>query len=281
MNKKPFFSVIVPTYNRKSFLKIAIRSVLEQSFDDYELIIVDDGSSDGTKKMLQAASFKPQANIKYFYQENKGPAAARNCGIKQAKAEFICFLDTDDRFRKDKLKITYEYIKKYPPYKIFHTEEIWYRSGRILEQKSYHKKPSGMVFENALKLCSVSISTAAISKEVFNDIGLFDENMPACEDYDFWLRATHKYPVMLIPQYLTIKEGGHLDQQSKKYPAMDTLRIYALKKILEEGALSGDKWKIAVKELRKKCAIFIKGASKRGKTKEVQYYKSLIEKYAN
>jgi glycosyltransferase involved in cell wall biosynthesis len=277
---KPFFSVIIPTYNREKFLKIAVRSVLEQSFNDYELIVVDDGSSDGTKEMLQLAQAKLHGKIKYFYQKNKGPAAARNQGLKEAKGEFICFLDSDDRFRHDKLKITREYIEKYPQYKIFHTEEIWYRKGELLPQKIYHKKPSGFVFENAVRLCSVSISTAAIKKTIFDEAGLFDETMPACEDYDFWLRVTHKYPVFLIPQYLTIKEGGHPDQQSAKYPAMDRLRIHALNKILESGALNEGNFQVAFGELKNKCEIFIKGALKRNKTKEAGHYKKLIKRFA-
>jgi glycosyltransferase involved in cell wall biosynthesis len=279
MSKKPFFSVIIPTYNREKFLKIAIRSVLEQSFDNYELIIIDDGSSDGTKEMFEGRKTRDEGRgkkIKYIYRGNKGPAAARNQGLKEAKGEFICFLDSDDRFRQDKLKITYEYIKKYPQYQIFHTEEIWYRRGKLLPQKIYHKKPSGFVFENAVKLCSVSISTAAIKKNIFDEVGLFDETMPACEDYDFWLRVTHKYPVLLIPQYLTIKEGGHADQQSFKYPAMDKFRIYALSKILKNPELSKENYAIASNELKKKCEIFIKGAIKRGKIKEAEYYKRLI-----
>lgn len=278
MNKKPFFSVIIPTYNREKFLKIAMRSVLEQTFDDYELLVVDDGSNDKTKEMLHAAGHKLQAKIKYFYQVNKGPATARNRGLKEARGEFICFLDSDDRFRQDKLKTTYEYIEKYPQYQIFHTEEIWYRKGELLPQKIYHKKPSGFVFENAVRLCSVSISTAAIKKTIFDDVGLFDETMAACEDYDFWLRVTNKFPVLLIPQYLTIKEGGHSDQQSFKFPAMDRLRIYALSKILKNAELNKENYEIAHSELKKKCEIFIKGAAKRGKTEEVEYYRGLCQK---
>lgn len=282
MNKNPFFSIIVPAYNREKFLKIAVRSVLEQSFEDYELIVVDDGSTDRTPDMFERRDtcyVRRDTKINYTYQDNKGPAAARNRGLKEAKGEFICFLDSDDRFRHDKLKTTHEYIEKYPQYQIFHSEEIWYRKGELLPQKIHHKKPSGFVFENAVKLCSVSISTAAIKKTIFGDVGLFDETMPACEDYDFWLRATHKYPVFLIPQYLTIKEGGHPDQQSIKFPAMDTLRIYALNKILEGGVLNEENFQVALGELKNKCEIFIKGALKRNKLKEVEHYRELVKKF--
>jgi len=277
----PFFSVIIPTYNRDLFLNIAIRSVLEQTFSDYELIVVDDGSTDNTKKVVEKYRLKNLSKIKYIYQENKGPASSRNTGIKNAIGLYICFLDSDDRFRQNKLEITYDYIKRYPKYKIFHTEEIWYRNSKLLPQKKYNKKPSGFVFKDAVKRCSISISTVAIHRDIFGDIGLFDENLLACEDYDFWLRATSKYPVKLISHYLTIKEGGHPDQQSSKYEVMDRFRIYALKKILENNSLSKENYNYALEALIKKCNIVINGALKRKKYSEVYEYNILINRFKN
>lgn len=279
--KKPFFSVIIPTYNRADFLKISVESVFRQTFRGFELIIVDDGSTDNTANLVKELSSKDnRANLtRYIYQNHQGVSFARNKGISLAQGKFICFLDSDDRFRAEKLEITRNYIKKYPQYKIFHTEEIWYRNGAILSQKIYHKKPHGFVFPTAVKLCCISISTAAIKKDVFDNFGIFDETLPACEDYDFWLRVTCKLPVYLIPEYLTIKEGGHHGQQSKKFPAMDKFRIYALAKILENGSLKKEDYKIALEELKNKCNIYITGAGKRGKIKEVDYYKNIIKTF--
>ncbi|MCF7873233.1 MAG: glycosyltransferase [Candidatus Omnitrophica bacterium] len=276
MDKKPFFSIIIPTYNRRQFLKIAVDSVLKQTYPHYELIIVDDGSNDSTKKLIK--NYK-NPKLNYYYQENKGPASARNLGITKAKGKFICFLDSDDRFRTDKLIISYKYIKKNPDYKIFHSKEIWYRNGKLLSQKKEHKKPDGFIFENAARLCSVSISTAVIKKDIFSQIGNFDQNLLACEDYDFWLRATSQYPVCLIPETLTIKEGGHKDQQSKKYPALDKFRIYALDKILQTKNLKKEQYQTAYQQLQNKCLIYIKGATLRKKTKEAKKYRNLLNKY--
>lgn len=273
MNKNPFFSVIIPTYNRKDFLKVAIDSVLCQTFENFELIIVDDGSTDGTENLV--TNYK-DIRINYIHQKHKGVSSARNKGITNAQGKFISFLDSDDRFRKEKLETTSRYIKKYPQYKIFHTEEIWYRNGKLLPQKIYHKKPLGLIFKNAVKLCCISPSTAVIKKDIFSQVGLFDEKLPACEDYEFWLRVTSQFPVFLIPEYLTVKEGGHPGQQSKKYPAMDKFRIYALKKILESGRLNKSNYAAALEEFRNKCSVYIKGAIKRGKIKEVALYKQLI-----
>ncbi|UCD15168.1 MAG: glycosyltransferase [Candidatus Omnitrophota bacterium] len=279
--KRPFFSIIIPTYNRAKFLGIAIESVLYQTFTDFELIIVDDGSRDNTKELIKKnyERLLSSNKLRYIYQPHKGVSFARNNGINYARGEFICFLDSDDRFRTQKLQVTYKYIKKYQNYKVFHTEEIWYRNGSVLAQKIYHKKPHGFVFKTAVKLCCISISTAAISQDIFKKIGGFDENLDACEDYDFWLRTTAQFPVYLIRQYLTIKEGGHTNQQSKKYPAMDRFRIQSLVKILDTLQLTREDYACAVAELRNKCYIYMSGAKKRKKTKEVAFYKNLINKY--
>lgn len=299
----PFYSIIIPTYNRAQFLKIAVNSILNQSFDNYELIIVDDGSTDNTKEIVQnyidiyrhqtsdkrqeTADIKKKfvnqnavlnTKIKYIYQHHKGVSKARNTGITSSKGEFICFLDSDDRFLTEKLQITYDYIKKHPKHSIFHTEEIWYRKGKILTQKGYHKKPNGFVLSESVKLCCIGMSTSVFKKNVFNEIGLFDETMPACEDYDFWIRASLKFPFFLIPEILTIKEGGHPDQESKRYPAMDQLRIYSLKKILEQKILSTKNYNTIYKELIHKCNIYIKGAIKRNKIKEANYYRRIVKK---
>jgi len=272
----PFFSVIIPTYNRYEFLKTALDSVLAQTFCDFELIIIDDGSTDKTQDLVKGIN---DARINYLRQPHQGVSVARNKGITLAQGKVIAFLDSDDRFKKNKLEVTYNYITKFPNIKIFHTEEIWYRHGKLLNQKHIHKKPEGLVFNTALGICCISISTAAVKKELFDKIGLFDKNLPACEDYDFWLRATAKYPVKLIPKSLTLKEGGHPDQLSKKYAAMDKFRIYSLEKLLNAGILNKTQKIAAIQELQHRCTIYIKGATKRHKEKEVKYYQNLIKKY--
>lgn len=273
--KNPFFSIIIPTYNRADFLKIAVDSVLNQNFNDYELIIVDDGSTDKTKDIIINIKDK---RLKYIRQPHKGISVARNIGLRKAKGKFISFLDSDDRFCKNKLTITFDYIKNHPACKVFHTEEIWYRNGNLQPQKLHHKKPSGPAFKNVVKLCCIGMSTATIKKEVFNKIGGFDKKLMVCEDYDFWLRVTAKFDIFLIPYCLTLKEGGHPDQQSEKYPTMDIFRIYSLQKILESKKLTKNYQKIALDELKHKCAIYIKGALKRNKISEINKYQKIIKK---
>lgn len=280
MGGKPFFSVIIPTYNRRDFLLIALQSVVEQTFSDYELIIVDDGSDDDS-----VVRIKPVINrlkqVKYIYQTNQGVSAARNRGIRSSNGKFIAFLDSDDRFCRNKLEVVYRHIKNNPGYKIFHTDEVWYRNGRLLPQKKYHRKPSGFIFKEALKLCCVSFSAATIKKDLFEDVGLLDKNFPAAEDYEFWLRATSRYPVYLITRALTIKEGGHPGQLSKKYPAMDRFRIQALEKTLRNDLLSEENYRLVYRELKRKCDIYIKGTLKRGREAEAKTYLALCQKLNN
>jgi glycosyltransferase involved in cell wall biosynthesis len=275
----PLFSVLIPTHNRGDFLKIAAGSVLSQTFTDFELIIIDDGSTDHTQtviKNIQNSNRYPLTAIRYFHQENKGPAAARNRGIEQARGSYIVFLDSDDRFRANKLDVTARFIRNHPDYNIFHSEEIWYRNGMLLPHKKHHYKPDEYVFKKALELCCISLSTACIHKDVFDRIGIFDETIPVCEDYDFWLRATAIYPVKLIKQHLTIKEGGDPDQQSKRYPSLDVYRMYAIEKLIKSGTLDDKKLEIAVGEYTRKCHIYLKGAEKRGKHDEIRMYEEKL-----
>ncbi len=272
--KIPFFSIIIPTYNRAGFLDTAIRSVLEQSFSDLELIVVDDGSTDQTKQLIKAIKDR---RIKYIKKGHSGVSAARNKGIQASTGKFISFLDSDDKFTKNKLEISYKYIIQFPEYLIYHTEELWYRYGKILNQKKIHKKPEGDVFANSLRLCCIGMSTSVVKKGLFELIGTFDENFQTCEDYDLWLRATALYPVKLIPEVLTIKQGGHSDQLSKKYHSMDTFRIRSIDKLIKSNILNKRQKNQAVRELHRKCKIYIKGAKKRNKTKEIIFYQALMD----
>ena len=276
MHTQPFFSVIIPTFDRRDFLDEAVSSVLGQTFRDLELIVVDDGSTDGTKELMD--SFVDE-RLKYMHQANRGVSSARNKGLAAARGSFMAFLDSDDCWTSEKLQRARDYIQDYPDIKVFHTEEVWYRKGRLLGQKEKHAKPSGGVYRKALPLCCISISTAVIKKTVLDETGYFDESLEACEDYDLWLRVTSRYDVKLIPEELTIKDGGRPDQLSSKIWGLDRFRIRALEKMLLSGTLSEEDHAATVHELRKKCGIFASGCEKHGKPREAQYYRELGGRY--
>ena len=238
--------------------------------------MVDDGSTDGTGEALSRVN---DSRLSYIYQPNKGASSARNRGLEQAKGGYIAFLDSDDRWTGEKLQRTVQYIKRFPEIAIFHTDEVWYRGGKLLNQKDKHKKPSGFVYRNALAICCISLSTAVVRKDVFDAVGVFDEKLEACEDYDFWLRATSKFETKLIPEDLTIKDGGRPDQLTQRVWGLDRFRIRALEKMLASGTLSESDYKATLDEMLKKCGIFALGCEKRGKLEEAAYYRGLSEKF--
>lgn len=268
-------SLIIPTYNRCSLLKRALNSVFEQSRKPDEIIVVDDGSTDNTLDMLNN-EFPQVTTIR---QINKGVSAARNSGIQQAKGDWIAFLDSDDTWLAEKLAAQVRVLQQAPDFKVCHTEEIWIRNGVRVNAMHKHKKAGGWIFKQCLPLCVMSPSSIMIDRSVFDDVGLFDESLPACEDYDLWLRISAKYPVFFIDQPLINKYGGHEDQLSHKYWGMDRFRIQALEKIINQGDLSEENKQDAIKMLVKKARIFRNGTLKRGKNKSVQHYQQLLDKY--
>lgn len=261
-------SVIITTYNRRSFLPQAIESILNQDYRVEEIIVIDDGSSDTSYEIAR------KYPVRYVWKENSGISSARNYGIKISNGDYIAFLDVDDYWLKRKISTQLELMER-EGYKISYTDEIWIRNGKRINQKKKHRKYSGFIYEKCLPLCIISPSSVLIKREVFEDVGYFDESMPVCEDYDMWLRVSAKYPILFIEKPLIVKRGGHPDQLSKKYEAMDKFRIKALIKMLNSGDLDEEKRRLTLLELAKKSAIVAKGAEKRGKIEEADYYYSL------
>lgn len=271
-------SVIMPAFNRVALLKKAAESILSQSYQNFEFIVVDDGSDDDIQKFITSL----KNDIIYIKQKNKGPAAARNTGIKASRRKLLAFLDSDDCWDKEKLSTQINEMNKKPSYSISHTQELWYENGKLLNQKKRHKKFHGYIYEKCLPLCVVSMSTVIVRRKVFDMVGLFDESLPCCEDYDFWLRTSIKYPFLLINKPLTLKEGGRKDQVSYIYrTGMDKYRIKAITKILDIPDILSDEQKgLTRQELARKCRIYGKGCIKHKKVEKGNYYLNLPEKYA-
>lgn len=265
-------SIIIPTFNRAESLRRAIDSVLGQTHKNFELIIIDDGSTDRTDALLK--DYKD--TLTAIKTENKGVSAARNRGIKLARGRYISFLDSDDMWLEKKLERQLKVLKENPSYRIIYTNELWIRNGRRVNQCKIHQKFGGDIYKKCLPLCIISPSSVLINHTVFEDVGLFDESLPVCEDYDLWLRITNKYPVFFLDEDLIIKTGGHQDQLSKRYWGMDRFRVQALLKAFHSGLLPENK-NATREEIVKKCEILIAGFKKRGKCKEVNYYFNIIQ----
>ncbi|MCF8142748.1 MAG: glycosyltransferase [Deltaproteobacteria bacterium] len=267
-------SVIIPTFNRAMRTARAVASVLYQTCTDYELIVVDDGSQDNTEEVLRQFGRR----LRYIaLPYNRGVSAARNRGIRESEAPWIAFLDSDDYWLPRKLEVQTAFFRTHPEAAISQTQEVWIRNGRYANPKRRHRKLSGDVFAPSLRLCLVSPSAVMLRRSLMEDVGLFDENLPVCEDYDLWLRIACRHPVHLIEDRLIVKEGGHPDQLSSRYKGMDRFRIKAIRKLMEEGILNRDQQQAAMKELSLKCRIYGKGCIKRGKQDEGAAYLKLAQ----
>lgn len=266
-------SAVIPTYNREAYLEDSLLSVLKQTHPVDEIIVVDDGSSDKTHRVVKTVSSSSTMPIKYIYQDNKGPAAARNTGISASSGRFVAFLDSDDLWDKRKVEKQLMAMELLPGYLISHTGEKWFRRGEHLNKKRKHLPKSGDVFFQCLELCAVGMSTVMVRRELFDQYGLFDETYPCCEDYEFWLRVSLDSPFLLIDKPLTIKHGGRDDQVSSIHRVgMDVFRINALEKIIKSTLPVKSKRKAAVREYKKKCQIYGSGCLKHGKTEQGREY---------
>jgi len=272
----PSVSVIIPTFNRGWVLREAIDSVLGQKTSDYELIVVDDGSTDDTPGILSSYG----KDVRVIRQPNRGVSAARNRGIAAAKGEYVAFLDSDDLWLPNKLTAQLDFFRTHPAALICQTDEIWIRRGVRVNPRKHHRKPSGMIFEASLALCLVSPSAVMIKRLLLGEVGTFDEDLRVCEDYDLWLRIGYKYPIYLIERPLIVKRGGHSDQISKGI-GLDKLRITSIARIIDRRVLSAHQHQAAVRALGEKCSIYASGCRKRGRAEEAAYYERLAEKYAN
>ena len=273
-NRQNSISVIIPVFNRVKLIARCINSVINQTYPVNEIIVVDDGSNDGTYDLIR----KNFPQVISIYQENKGVSNARNVGIQSAKSKWIAFLDSDDEWLPNKIEKQISFIKKNPLYKVCHSDEIWIRDDVRVNPMKKHRKYGGDIYKKCLPLCVISPSSIIIHKDIFNDVGLFDKNLPVCEDYDLWLRICSKYEVLFLDQKLVKKYGGHDDQLSKKYWGMDRYRVIALEKMIDNPLLSLDNRIATINMTIRKVKILQKGYEKHEHQKEAnEMYEKLVK----
>ncbi|MDJ0955568.1 MAG: glycosyltransferase [Arenicellales bacterium] len=268
-------SVVIPTFNREKLLCRALDSVVAQSLQPFEIIVVDDGSTDSTQTIVKNG----YKEVVYIFQPNRGVSSARNKGIKFASGDWLSFLDSDDEWLPTKLAKQAQALSKEPKHRICHTNEIWIRRDRRVNPMRKHEKSGGWIYKRCLPLCVISPSSVLVHRMVFESIGYFDEELPACEDYDFWLRMCAFYPVLYLSEPLIKKYGGHDDQLSKKYWGMDRFRIKAMEKMLEGGLLGNSDRLETIDVLLDKLHLVLAGAYKRNNTNIVEQYRKKIDRY--
>ena len=267
-------SVVIPTLNRINTLQRALDSVINQTYKPAEIIVVDNGSSDGTLKFLREQY--PKITI---LTENKiGVSSARNKGIKKSINQWIALLDSDDAWHPRKLEIQTSMLDSaLKEYNLIHTDEVWFRNNKHINQMKKHKKQGGYIFERCLSLCCISPSSVLFKKNILDKVGLFDESLPVCEDYDMWLKICSSEEVLFAQDKLTYKYGGHKDQLSKSYWGMDRFRIKYIENIIKNFDLTYNQQKQAKKELIKKLKIIINGAFKRNNLSIVNEFSTKLE----
>lgn len=265
----PRVSVIIPTYNRADLVQQALASVKAQTYRDFEIVVVDDGGTDGTFEVLSA-----DREIRVLrHAGRRGVSAARNTGIHAARGEWLAFLDSDDLWQPDKLARQIFWLEGQPELLICQTGETWVRRGVRVNKPLSHRQVGGKIFLPSLRRCMISPSAVVLHRRLISDHGGFDETLPAAEDYDLWLRLTWRYEVGLVDEPLVIKRGGHPDQLSRQW-GLDRFRIRALVKLVQDPDLPEPYARAARRMLAAKCAIYAQGCEKRGKVTETAWYRA-------
>lgn len=266
--------VVIPTFDRAHTLGRALDSVFAQTLPPQQVIVVDDGSSDATADLVAG-----YPGVSYLRQENCGVSAARNLGIRHCGCDWIALLDSDDEWLPEKLRVQFEALEGNAGHRLIHCDEIWIRNGRRVNAADRHRKRGGWIFEYCLPLCVISPSAAVIERSLLIEAGGFNEQLPACEDYDLWLRICSRFPVLYVDRPLLRKYGGHDDQLSRRHWGMDRFRVQALRDLLAAGNLSESDRQAALASLREKCRILVSGARKRGNSEIVTQYEALLAQF--
>ncbi len=292
----PRISVIIPVHNRPRLVREAVQSVLLQTYRDFEVIAVDDGSTDETPRALaDLADGDAAGRVRIRRVPHCGrPGAVRNRGARSARGRYLAFLDSDDLWAPEKLERQLALhappegrifsdgaadAARLPAPRISHTRERWIRDGRTVSQAGQRHRRSGDLFEASLKKCIIGPSTVLMERSLFEELGGFREDLEVGEDYELWLRLTHHHFVAYLEEALTTKRAGPWDQLSERYGHIEGFRIDALRRLVESRHFADipSHHEAARLEMARKCAIFAAGRRKRGYEEEATSYEALAE----
>lgn len=269
-------SCIIPTHNRLATLPRAVDSILRQTHQELELWVVDDASTDQTAEYLRELQ---DARVHVFtLAENLGVSRARNLAAAKARGEWLAFLDSDDEWLPDKLERQLAVIAQNNELHLVHGEEQWVRRGVRVNQKKHHRKGGGDQFARATELCVISPSAAMIRTRIFHELGGFREDFVVCEDYDLWLRFLCRHPVGFVGEPIVVKYGGHEDQLSARYKAMDDWRLRSLLHLLEHEPLNREQAQVALEQLCRKGQILLIGYDKHNRPEDCQRVQGMIDR---
>lgn len=268
-------SVIIPTYNRSNLLIRAIDSVLAQTYQNFEIIVVDDGSQDDTATKL--LPLVEAGIIKYYQNPNTGVSFSRNFGAGIALGDYLAFLDSDDEWLPHKLKEQIQFLNENKHLKIVYGEELWVRNGKRVNQKAIHKKSGGWIFKACVEQCLIGPSSVLIEKSFFLELQGFNEQFIVCEDYDLWLRISSIAEIGFLSKPQIIKHGGHADQLSTRFFAMDLWRLKSMAAILASRNLSKDDRLCVVESMKQRGSILMQGYQKHGNTSDYILVEKMLQ----
>jgi glycosyltransferase involved in cell wall biosynthesis len=226
----PYFSIVIPVYNKEKFVSKTLRSVLEQTFSDFEIIVVNDGSTDESESKILS---QKDSRIHYFTKVNEGVAVARNFGIEKANGEYICFLDADDYWFPNFLETMHRFTSELCEEKVFATAiAIETKNKTIPAQYSIAKKSEFEIvdfFNASQKECALWTSSVCIHKSVFDKVGTFDPKIKHGEDTEMWIRIGLEFPIVFIHQILAryVYDAESVSRNSNYYFEHHTFEKYA------------------------------------------------------
>jgi len=260
-------SVIIHTYNNERFMAETVESVLNQTYKDYEIIVVDDGSVDGTRDALMPYMQK----IRYHYKENGGIASAKNAGIGLSQAEFVAFLDHDDLWAPDKLQLQMEHFNENPQIGLVYAKYTSFRDGKELRTKP-EKGYSGWIFKELLSKSFIQTSTVVVKRECLDAVGPYDETFSLGDEYDMFLRIARKFQCGFVDKGLT-RYRVHDTNASNNDFLFDNENLGVYKKIYNNFTdLDGVEKKILRKRIARYSMKVAEGLYSQGKLEESKEY---------
>lgn len=237
----PLVSILTPTYNRADFLPLAIESVLNQSYTNIEMHLVDDGSTDNTSELVK--KYLSDSRLHYYQQENQGQSVARNKALKHCKGDLICFLDSDNLFHLDKISTQVSILQSNPEVDIVYGDsELIDINGEVFSTQNI-KRHSGMIYEKMLLDNIVGMNTAMARRKCFDELGGLDESIRVADDYDLWLRFSTKYRFLYEPAFFAqyrIMEDQISSDKSRRF---ESNRRIIEKSMIENPELITDKYR--------------------------------------
>lgn len=243
-------SVIIPAFNSEQYIAECIDSVLVQTFQDFEIIIIDDGSTDDTVSII--SEYKND-RIKLFHQDNSGSAAARNYGVKQSSGIWIAFIDADDIWLPDKLQKQLEHCSNQA---WSHTDLFFHGSfyPKYTKATDFTSKHSGFILNNLLVENSIGTSSVVLKKEIFHELGGFNTDLRALQDWDLWLRIAEKYQACYIDQPL-VYYRVHTSSVSRNVRKTLPYHINLIDRVFSQQSIHRQQQKLKYKALSRSCRI--------------------------